>query len=759
VLGCLFVSSLIWVLPRLQTRFSFKDLFSRGHPAREAFDAFEENFDLGARITLYFHGARAFQGPFLKAAGDFAHQLRRRPGTRGVFSACDLHEPLVRERHQTLTRILREEVSDNPETLRARLQEPPFSTHFHGLLYDRELTTFFLTLSPPRKDENPREDRRYVEGVVRAAQDFARAQGVEVYLGGHKFLHHEVRRVGLQSQARLTLLAFGVQVLLFWVLFHSFLVALQVVFLLVLSVYFGFVAMGILGLPVTFLSVNLAIMVLVIGTADLVHMVGCYAALRLRYSPLGSCLRASRRTAVPVLLTSLTTSGCLLVTSATPLDQVRQFSLALAAGVMVTWAIAVVFGPLLFRRSGVEPGKGAYFLLHHQLASIFQGGGGGWLASPWIPRGFLALGVVSLLLVLGQRVDSNWYRYFEPGTPVARTLDFMEAHSLPVSQVDYTLDTDRSLFDTFDDQAMERDVRRITAAMKALPGILSVEHLYSRLDFVRGQLRGIRFPPEVPRFWQDKRREALLRTYVAAGSFDRYFSTRKRQLRLVALTTLEGSHELQAFHQRLRERVAELPLERVRPGDLQVTGRMHYWAAIVAEIPRTFLRNVVGCGFLVFFFFLALTGSLRLALLAMGPNILPVFVMFGVGRLAGIPMNENLCFVVSLAIGIAVDDTLHFLYHFHNARKRGWTLEEAIGSSLETAGAPMVVTSLLLGGGFALCLSSPVNPIRQMGILLLLAITSALTGDLLLLPALLLRQSPGPKPGEDRQYQVARRRS
>ncbi len=57
-------------------------------------------------------------------------------------------------------------------------------------------------------------------------------------------------------------------------------VALQVFFLLGVSVFFGFVAMSVLGLPVTFMSINLAIMVLVIGTADLVHILGRVAALR-----------------------------------------------------------------------------------------------------------------------------------------------------------------------------------------------------------------------------------------------------------------------------------------------------------------------------------------------------------------------------------------------------------------------------------------------------------------------------------------------
>lgn len=726
------------VLPRMETRFAFRDLFSVGHPARDAYDAFEEAFDLGSRVVLHFHGPGVFGAPFLRDAEALGNRLRHLPGTRGVLSPLDLLEPKLSGNHQLLSRILREEVLADPARLAARLGREPFPDAWAGLLHDRPLTTWMMVVTPPRDDSDPRASRRWVEEVLRDARATARAHGVEVYPGGYRFLHHEVRRVGMESQLRLTLAAFALLIPLFWILFGRLVVGLQVIAILGLSVVFGYAAMAGLGLPLTFLSVNLAVMVVVIGTADLVHIAGSYATHRRLHDPTGAALRAARETALPVFLTSVTTSACLLVTAATPLDQLRTFSLSLAVGVMVTWVLAVVYGPLLLRRSGIEPHRGAYGGLVIGLQDLLRPVVESARVRAVLQGAFAVLTLAALVLVAGQRVDSNAFRYFGPNTPVARTLEFLGRRGLAVSQVDLTLPYAGTLRDALGSHELERDLERIEAAVRNQRGVLGVDHLFTLYRPMKRAIDLLEYPPEIAPEWHGPRRAALLRQHVALGSFDRYFSTRIRELRVVVRTELESTSDLTGLREAIVRDVAALDLAVLDPGGLVVTGQMHYWSAIVAELPRTFLRNVLGGLGIVGLFFLVLTRSPRLAAVALVPNVIPVLVMFGFGRLAGIPMNENLCFVVALAIGIAVDDTLHFLFHFRRARARGRSRPAAVRETLRVAGAPILVTSLLLVGGFALCLTSPVAPIWQMGVLLLLAIASALAADLVLLPALLL---------------------
>jgi predicted RND superfamily exporter protein len=176
----------------------------------------------------------------------------------------------------------------------------------------------------------------------------------------------------------------------------------------------------------------------------------------------------------------------------------------------------------------------------------------------------------------------------------------------------------------------------------------------------------------------------------------------------------------------------------------------------MAVIPVSFLQGLAGCLVLIGLFFLWVTGEARLAALALLPNAFPIVVMFGGGRLLGIPLNENLVLSMSVAIGVSVDDTLHFLYHYRHATLAGRPPREAVREAVVTAGSPIVVTSALLLAGFSVCLTSSITAMREMGILLGLAISSALLADLLLLPALLLRFDRPDPAGEARGYGVER---
>ena len=725
------------MIPNLPTRFGFKELLRPGHPAREAYEAYQWNFDQGPRLLLYFHGPGAFGAPFLRRAGALAHELRRLQGTGGVLSAMDLAAPRIKGKDQLLSRILRDEVLEDPARLATTLRGAPFDRHFRGFLYDDDLEVFVMVVTPPLDDRDPAELFRYVGRVRDLAEAAGRDHGLEVHLGGDFFVHQEVRRVALESQIRLTSLVLALQVLLFWLLFRSVALALSTFFLLGTSVLLGVAAMALVGIPVTFLSANLSLMILVIGTADVIHIAGRYAALRRDYRPLGASLRAARETSLPVFLTSLTTAGCLLVTSFTPLDALRQFSLSLALGVAVVWAVTILYGPLLFRRVGVSPGPGAYFALHEAIGTRLPPLLCRLTRGPRVRRVFLVLAALGGGLVAGQRVDSNWYRYFGPSMPVTRSLEFLHREGLPVSMIDVTLDVPGDLFETLADEALAGDVRRFAAALARQRGVSGVEHLYTQRAFVDEAVDAVEYPPEVTPEWAASRRDALRRQYAAVGVYDRYFGARRNQLRIVGLSQLESSADFVRLRRDLEAALDHVPLERARREDFHLAGQMHYWSAIMAALPETFLQNLWGCGLVILVCFLVLTGSPRLSLLALVPNVLPVVLMFGLGRLLDIPLNENVCFATSLAIGIAVDDTLHFLYHYGVARRRGLPIEGAIRRTLEVVGAPIVVTSLLLVAGFSVCLVDPVAPIWQMGALILIAVLVALAGDLLLLPSLL----------------------
>ena len=118
--------------------------------------------------------------------------------------------------------------------------------------------------------------------------------------------------------------------------------------------------------------------------------------------------------------------------------------------------------------------------------------------------------------------------------------------------------------------------------------------------------------------------------------------------------------------------------------------------------------------------------SWRLALIGILPNVVPVAAVFVVLRALGIPLDVGTSMSATVALGIAVDDTLHML----SAGRREGLSEAAFGS-----GRAVVFSSVVIALGFASVLTSDFAPTRHFGLLCAVGVCAALLGDLLVLPA------------------------
>jgi predicted RND superfamily exporter protein len=130
--------------------------------------------------------------------------------------------------------------------------------------------------------------------------------------------------------------------------------------------------------------------------------------------------------------------------------------------------------------------------------------------------------------------------------------------------------------------------------------------------------------------------------------------------------------------------------------------------------------------------------SLGVACLAMVPNVVPCLAVYGSLALAGLPVSVATAMISSVLLGLIVDDTIHLLHRYSESRQQGAARRAAIEEALGHACRPVVVTSLVLAGGFACSVFGELETSREWGALAAVTILVALLGDLLLLPALIL---------------------
>ena len=180
-----------------------------------------------------------------------------------------------------------------------------------------------------------------------------------------------------------------------------------------------------------------------------------------------------------------------------------------------------------------------------------------------------------------------------------------------------------------------------------------------------------------------------------------------------------------------------VPLKEKYPGlKMTVTGGIGAWARIFDAISWSQIRSF-GLAFLIIsLIMVGIFGSLKLGLVAVVPNTFPMLTVFGLMGWFGFKLDTTTLLTAPIIIGVAVDDTIHFITHYRLSVLRGASINEAIQSTLSEVGQAIVFTTLILMTIFVCFIMVSHVGVSRFSILAVISIFSALIADLLLLPAL-----------------------
>jgi len=130
--------------------------------------------------------------------------------------------------------------------------------------------------------------------------------------------------------------------------------------------------------------------------------------------------------------------------------------------------------------------------------------------------------------------------------------------------------------------------------------------------------------------------------------------------------------------------------------------------------------------------------SAKVGLIAILPNIYPIIVNFGIMGWLGIRLSMATGLIASIAIGLAVDDTIHYLHRYNREFRKDLNKDRALRDTIKSVGKPIIFTTLTISVGFSILLFSHFQPTATFGFLMVVTMLLALIGDLIILPALML---------------------
>lgn len=483
-----------------------------------------------------------------------------------------------------------------------------------------------------------------------------------------------------------------------------------------------------------YISAFLATCVVVVGFAANIHLFTRYAVERRRLGPAEALEAAANTVARPCAVSVTTTAAALLTLGLAPMGAIADFGLFSALGMVLVLLSAFSLAPALIVRfdrvdaDTPEPripdptpiARAAY-------------------ARPWTALGATALvTAAAALAMLRLDIGSNFVESFNADHPVTAATRHVSARFPDF--VPTELDLRWEVPPTSGADLLAR-VSATEAALAAVPvdgAPLGDAVIVSMADVARAWclapgraercVDGLPLPAAADALVADGTQPAGLVTWAPDGEGYR--------ARLTVLTPSLDADVAVALADRL-EAAAATATEGSRPA---ITGLAPLWNRLEVGVVDTLLRSFLGGAALALGLVALALKDLRASLVAVLPNLLPLFVVTGFAGAAceaiGIQFNSSAMVYLTVAIGIVVDDTLFFLLGWLQGRREGRVGVAVLDHVMGEAGPGILLTSVCLSVGFATLSLAALTNVRMMGLLCAAAIVVALLGDLVVLPAL-----------------------
>ena len=494
--------------------------------------------------------------------------------------------------------------------------------------------------------------------------------------------------------------------------------------------------MGWAGQPMNILNNILPPLLIIIGISDAIHLVARYREERWRgLSREEACRMTVRTMALACFLTSLTTAVGLgsLAISRTPM--LRDFGITAAIGVMAAYVLTFLVAPAVLMLVPAPAPQGARIrgawiepVLMRLTAFV--------LRRPWkVLLASLILTLGAALLARGIDVDSALLDQFDAKDPIYQTTRLLESEMEGVRPFEVHLRFEESA-GFYDPKALQAlaEVQRWAAAQE---GVISTS---SASDLLHEAWAMLAADPSLRRraFTRDAeiRSLAMLLGERPRSPLKQYLSADGRQARLQIRLRDIGARRTLSFARKLEHQL--LGQQKELPGlRYAFTGDAYSSSQGLDNVVYDLLGSLASAVIIIFVFLSLAFRSLRLGLLSIPSNLIPLVGTMAYMVLRGIPLNAATMIIFSITLGLSVDGSIHLFARFREERRGAESIDVALLRSVRGTGRALVVSCLTLMGGFGVFLISSFVPVRNFGELIAITITTCLFAALIVQNALL----------------------
>ena len=532
----------------------------------------------------------------------------------------------------------------------------------------------------------------------------------------------------------------------FWLIPLMILVLLFVVFrtlrgvlvpqvVIFLSVAYTLALLFATGKSITMISTMLPVLIAVIAISDVIHVIARYYEQSQFIRDKNELVRSTIiHMLPPCFLTSTTTAagfGSLMISDVT---QVKDFGFFAAVGLMASFFVAMTIAPIILSmlplpkqkvREAYAEGFFNRLLTHFDRITTKD--------KVVIPTIAVLVLFCAAFGIYHLKVETTMAKFLPKDKPSVTGLNWLQDKMAGVTTLEMMISGEEGVFK--EPWALE-EVRGLS---KYLESLYEVNKVYSIVDFITTFNKVLhndnpdfeKIPPtqkDISQYlllFESTDGQETLEDFVLAD-----YSTTRVTARIRSM----GS----ASHLELIEHVNKYVETRLdKRLKLRTTGVVVLYATLTTALVKGQIYSLIIAFFVIIIMMMIHLRSIKIGLLSMIPNIFPLAVTLGLMGIMDISLNVATVMISCIALGIAVDDTIHYLSRYGAELEEGKSLDQAMHRTIMGAGRGMIFTSLVITGGFfALCFSSfQIN--KAFGILTGITMITAVFADLLLLPVLI----------------------
>ncbi len=487
------------------------------------------------------------------------------------------------------------------------------------------------------------------------------------------------------------------------------------------------------------LMVLLPTIMFVVGMSDVVHLMTKYIEnLRRGYTKAKSIKVAVREVGLATFLTSLTTSIGFLTLLTASIQPIKEFGIYTALGVFIAFIVAFTLLPacmILFPAPSISAHlehRDAWFKV---LSKSFL-----WVMKKRVLMVVSSVVITIISLVGISQIVINTYLIEDlpKDDPLKLSFDFFDNQfggSRPFEVAVEIVDSNKTIFD----KEVAVEIEKVTQYLKKQHEVGGLASPNSVIKMINQGLNGGNSTahqlPSNDNGWQ--RIKSPLNKLIKRGEFEGQLIT--DDLRTGRITgwiddigskvSLERNDDFKRY---INENINKNML------NFHLTGTSN-----LIDKNNAYLANNMMQGLAIAFGVVALIAgllfrSLRMVIITLIPNVIPLLIVAAIMGFFGITLKLSTSIVFTIAFGIAVDDTIHFTSKLKLELSKGKTLLYALKRTYLSTGKAIIVTSLILSGGFLILILSSFGGTFYTGLLISLTLLFALVIDLTLLPALIL---------------------